>query len=117
MVGAARAAEAGYKEAMAGLPIACNPSALSSESFAVHQAEGRRLQSVTLERRELPDGWALRMPNDEETALACARWIIGERRCCPFFVFALEWGSEPYALWLRITGPEGAKEIVRAELR
>jgi hypothetical protein len=102
---------------MASLPIACDPNALSSESFAVHRAEGRRLQSLALERRELPDGWALRMPNDEEIALACASWIIDEGRCCPFFVFALEWGSEPDAVWLRITGPEGAKEILRAELR
>jgi len=102
---------------MVGLPIACNPSALTSESFAAHQAEGRRLQALALERRELPDGWALRMPDDDETALACARWIIRERRCCPFFVFALVWGSESDAVWLRITGPEGTKEILRAELR
>jgi hypothetical protein len=102
---------------MRKLPIACDPSAFaSSESFAAHMAEAKRLVALSRERLELGDGWSLRLPNDDATLLACAQWIVEERRCCPFFTFGLR--SEPGAdgLWLNITGPDGAKEVLRAEL-
>jgi hypothetical protein len=99
------------------LPVACDPSAFASaDSFAAHMTEGRRLLSLALERRELPDGWALRLPNDDGTLLSLVHWIVDERRCCPFFTFALDSEPLPGALWLRITGPEGAKDALRAEL-
>ena len=99
------------------LPVACDPSAFgSADVFAAHMTEGRRLLSRALDRRELPDGWALRLPNDDGTLLYNARRIVDERRCCPFFTFALDSEPLPGALWLRITGPEGAKDALRAEL-
>jgi hypothetical protein len=99
------------------LPVACDPSALPSiDSFAAHMAEGRRLLSLALERRELADGWALRLPNDDGTLLSAARWIVEERRCCPFLFFALECEPSPGGLWMRLTGPEGTKDVLRAEL-
>jgi hypothetical protein len=99
------------------LPVACDPSAFASaSSFAAHMTEGRRLLSLALDRRELPDGWALRLPNDDGTLLSVVRWIVDERRCCPFFTFGLDSEPLPGALWLRITGPEGAKDALRAEL-
>jgi hypothetical protein len=98
--------------------IACDPSAFSRyDEFAAHMAEGRRLLVLSLERGELPDGWALRLPNDDETLLSSARWIVDERRCCPFFTFGLR--SEPGAegLWIQITGPDGAKDVLNAEFK
>jgi hypothetical protein len=101
---------------MRSLPVACDPSAFNaSETFEAHMAESRRLLSLALERRELTDGWALRLPGDDDTLLSCARWILGERRCCPFFTFSLE-SQAAGDLWMRITGPDGAKEVLRAEL-
>jgi hypothetical protein len=102
---------------MRSLPVACDPAAFdSSDLFAAHLAEGRRLLSLTLERRELPDGWALHLPHEEDVLVACARWIARERRCCPFFTFSLTCEPDPEGLWMRITGPEGAKEVLRHEL-
>ena|SRR5580704_8531966 len=102
---------------MRNLPIACDPSAFASaDLFAVHLAEGRRLLSLALERRELADGWALRLPYAEDVLVASARWIARERRCCPFFTFSLECEPDPGGLWVRITGPEGAKDVLRNEL-
>jgi hypothetical protein len=54
-------------------------------------------------------------PIDDETLLSFARWTVDERRCCPFFTFAVEREPTPGALWVRITGPEWAKQIL-AEL-
>jgi hypothetical protein len=99
------------------LPVSCDPSAFpSAESFAAHMAEGRRLLSMALERLELTDGWALRLPNDDGTVLSLAQWIVGERRCCPFFTFSLKCEPSPGGLWMNITGPDGAKDVLRAEL-
>ncbi|MBI4409686.1 MAG: hypothetical protein HY561_08265 [Gemmatimonadetes bacterium] len=43
-------------------------------------------------------------------------FILFERGCCPFLRFELEF--EPGGpLWLRIRGPEGAKEFIAAEAR
>jgi hypothetical protein len=82
------------------------------DSFAAHVAEGRRLLSLALERMELTDGWALRFPSDDSTVVSLARWIVGERHCCPFFTFSLECQPAPGDLWMRITGPDGAKEVL-----
>jgi hypothetical protein len=102
---------------MRQLPLACDPSAFASaESFATHTTEGHRLLSLALDRREVADGWALRLPNDGDTLISIAHWIVDERRCCPFLTFGLECEPDPGGLWLRITGPEGSKDVLRAEL-
>ena len=98
------------------LPIACDSTAFgSADAFQHHMAEARRLLSLATERRELRDGWALRLPGDDATVLASAHWVLGERRCCPFLTFSLECNPER-DLWIRVTGPEGTKEVLRAEL-
>jgi hypothetical protein len=70
---------------------------------------------LATERRELADGWAVSLPGDDGTLLACAQWILGERRCCPFLTFTLE--CQPSReLQMRLTGPEGTREVLSAEL-
>jgi hypothetical protein len=102
---------------MRSLPIACEPGAFGSkESFAEHLAEGRRLIAASIERRELDEGWALRLPNTDESLLAFVRWSAAERRCCPFFTFGIERAPDPGPLWVRITGPDPAKTILTEAL-
>jgi hypothetical protein len=103
---------------MRPLPIACEPDAFGSrDAFEKHLAEGRRLVAAAAERRELEDGWALRLPNDDATMVDFVRWSVEERRCCPFFTFAIEREPDPGALWIRITGPAGAKAVLDAALQ
>jgi hypothetical protein len=45
-----------------------------------------------------------------------ARFIVNERKCCPFMDFELSITRESGPVWLRMTGPEGTREIVQAEL-
>jgi hypothetical protein len=98
---------------MVRLAIACDPESFhSQEVFAAHLAQGQRLLASSIERSELSDGWALRLPNDDDTFLAVAHWTVAERRCCPFFTFVLEREPIAGALWLRITGPHGAKLVL-----
>ena len=70
------------------------------------------LASLT-EREELADGYAFRLP--PSWLERAARWIAYERKCCPFFAFQMEVAGDG-DVWLRLTGPEGVKPFIVAEL-
>jgi hypothetical protein len=57
------------------------------------------------------------MPNDDGIMVALVHWRVDERRCCPFFTFAIEREHDPGGLWVRITGPTGAKAVLDAALQ
>jgi hypothetical protein len=69
---------------------------------------------VTLERTEVPDGYAFRLRADALEMVA--RFVANERKCCPFLTFELVVMAELGPLWLRMTGPEGTRAVLEAEL-
>jgi hypothetical protein len=95
-------------------PLACNRDALDAAARARRQELAAHLQTATQEVRERPDGYAFRYPAD--ALLVAAEFVALERRCCPFFRFALEAGPDGGPLWLAITGREGVKAFLVAEL-
>ncbi|MBI3797735.1 MAG: hypothetical protein HY268_12310 [Deltaproteobacteria bacterium] len=97
-------------------PIACDFSALTAEQRAHRQILARQMHAVTKEVRELPDGYAFRFSAEPELCLTLAEFITLERLCCPFFTFILELEREGGPLWLRLTGHEGVKQFLQAEL-
>jgi hypothetical protein len=98
----------------AGEDFACEMRALSGAERTLHGSLSRRLLTAVREKRELPDGYALQLPAG--MWLPAARWADLERRCCPFFAFELASATRGGPLWLRITGPPGAKAFMRDEL-
>ncbi len=96
-------------------PIACNLTALNKEQRKRHQTLTAELRGLVQEIRELPDGYALRLPADEATIQKAAEWITLERRCCPFLAFTLEVGRESGPLSLSLTGREGVKPFLKTE--
>lgn len=48
--------------------------------------------------------------------LRAAEFISLERLCCPFFGFALDVAPEGGALWLSLTGRDGVKPFIAAEI-
>lgn len=44
-------------------------------------------------------------------------FVRRERLCCPFLAFTLEVSPDRGPLLLRLTGAEGVKDYIRAELR
>jgi len=91
------------------IPVACDLSAITGEPVEAHARRSAYLfLQAAQERQELPDGYALRFSPDELPAIAA--FIESERKCCPFFTFTLEVLPGGGPLWLRITGPAGAKE-------
>ncbi|MCB0168435.1 MAG: hypothetical protein KDI79_29675 [Anaerolineae bacterium] len=95
--------------------LACDLTAIEMEQREQHIMETKRLFSLVQEARELPDGYALRLPNDTDTILSTAGFIVQERKCCPFIHFALELEAENGPLWLRLTGRDGVKPVLQAE--
>ena len=95
--------------------LACVPSSIPTAERSAHFALGRELlEGRAVERVALSDGYAVRFQPDDFEAVA--RFVANERKCCPFLTFelALEPASGP--LWLRMTGPEGTRAVLDAEL-
>ena len=96
--------------------LACNISALAPEQRAAHQALATQLfTEAAQETVALADGYALRFADERYDDLTA--FVANERRCCPFFTFVLEVTPDQGPLWLRITGPDGAKAILQDVLR
>jgi hypothetical protein len=45
-----------------------------------------------------------------------AEFIANERLCCPFFGFTVEVEPQGGALWLHLTGRDGVKSFIQAEV-
>jgi hypothetical protein len=97
--------------------LVCKLGALTAEESERQRELIKQFRAAVKEVKELKDGYAFRLPSDRPTVLATAEWITLERMCCPFFAFALELGPEEDAVWLKITGREGVKEIIRASIK
>jgi hypothetical protein len=96
-------------------PLACVPGAIPENERASHFALARRLlRTGAPSRRPISNGHEWRLPAN--TLIDAARFVANERLCCPFLRFdlVLEPGAEE--LLLRMTGPEGAREVLDAEL-
>ncbi len=95
--------------------IACVPGAIPKEERAAHFHLAKRLFSEIAEHREqLSDGYAFRFPADAIQEVA--RFVANERRCCPFMQFEISIAPNADSLSLRMTGPEGTRGVLDAEL-
>ena len=90
--------------------------ALSAEQRARRSALLARLKPQAEVLKETADGYALRLPTAVGVIAEAAEFAALERLCCPFFRFVLELEADGGPAWLRITGPEGAKQLLRDAL-
>lgn len=98
------------------LPVACDPAALDAGQRERKRLLQERLRADVEEVKELSEGYAFRHSSGPEVLLALAEFVALERLCCPFFDFGIEVESGGGPLWLRVTGGEEAKRVLRAEL-
>ncbi len=96
-------------------PFVCNMTELNEAQRARHHLIARELLLSVQELRELPDGYALRLPTDSSFILLAAEFITLERLCCPFFNFELQVEGAGGATWLCLSGEEGIKPFIREE--
>jgi len=97
-----------------GAGFTCNLESMTKAERVRHSALAAELFAAVQERRELANGYALRLP--AERWLAAARWADLERKCCPFFAFELDAAPGHGPLWFKITGGPGVKAFMKDEL-
>jgi len=98
-------------------PFYCNLKALTAAEREVHQRLSMRLAGSILHTVEIPEGYEFQVDSRRVSMKDLAAWTEFERRCCPFFDFILEWRRENGPVTLRLTGREGVKQFIRAEMR
>lgn len=97
-------------------PFACNMTAIAPEQRGAHVATIQKLFRSVQSKRELPNGFAFELPNDSEVLLTASEFISLERLCCPFFGFELQVEREGGSVWLSLTGRDGVKPFIMAEI-
>lgn len=97
-------------------PFACDMTAIALDQRGAHLTNMNKLFRAVEGLRELPNGYAFQLPNESEVLLTAAEFITLERLCCPFFGFGLEIEGEGGAVWLTLTGREGVKPFIMAEI-
>jgi hypothetical protein len=91
-------------------------TAIESASRAQHTALTVELFQAVETIYELPNGYAFRLHNETALLMKVAEFIANERLCCPFFGFTVEIEPEGGALWLHLTGRDGVKPFIQAEV-
>jgi hypothetical protein len=98
---------------MTGSRLVCHGDELFAAGRRRQVLRIERFQSSLQEVRELPNGFALRFEDDGSLFGRMAEWVRLESLCCPFLDFELRAEERSGPIWLRLTGPEGAKEFLR----
>ena len=64
---------------------------------------------------ELKNGYSIEF-SDTGVWVLVAEFVTLESKCCPFFKFALIWKAENVGVKIEITGRDGVKEFLKAEM-
>ncbi len=97
-------------------PFACDMNAIRPDQREAHLATIEKLFRSVESVREVANGYSFQLPNQSDVLLQVAEFISLERLCCPFFDFGLEVEREGGAVWLSLTGREGVKPFIIAEI-
>jgi hypothetical protein len=90
--------------------LACDLTAIPAAEAAGHRRALAAWRAATLATGEFDDGFAFEV--EPSALIDIAAFIAAERHCCPFFTFRVT--CAPGApLRFEITGPPGAKEVLR----
>lgn len=94
----------------------CYMTAIEPSERPRHVALIQELFNAAQSVDEIADGYVFRFRNETDVLLRCADFIAKERRCCPFFGFELAVEPEGGPVWLRLTGQDGVKPFIIAEI-
>ena len=74
-----------------------------------------QLKKQVIERKELANAYSYKFNGTDETLDKLTDFIKSERQCCDFFTFKLTVSNDSF-IWLEISGEDGVKEFITAEL-
>lgn len=99
------------------IPIACRMDALTPAERARSRTVREIVAKATSKTTELEAGYSFQLRRDASLFRDASEWITLETRCCPFLTFDLRWLPEDEgAPVLSITGPDGTKDFLSAEM-
>jgi hypothetical protein len=90
--------------------------ALEPAQRGPHLANANALFNDVSEIHELDNGYAFCFGSETKVLERLGQFIALERLCCPFFGFTVDVEPEGGQIWLRLTGRDGVKPFIRAEL-
>lgn len=90
--------------------------AIRPEERMQHASTTREVFRSVLAIRETEDGYTFLLPDDALILRIVGEFISRERLCCPFFIFTLTVNPERSEVILSLSGPEGIKPFIRAEV-
>jgi hypothetical protein len=94
----------------------CNIKALTPAERARHALLTHKLLAARTETVETEKGYELQYRAGSITLAELAEWAFTESKCCPFLDFHIDLENEGQLLCLRLTGREGIKAFIRADL-
>jgi hypothetical protein len=94
--------------------LACNLEAIPQARRAEHEEIAQHVFAAVQEMRELPTGYALRLPNESDMLQKVIAFISDERLCCPFFHFDLDIAANKGPVWLSLTGATDVKPFLQS---
>lgn len=74
------------------------------------------LKQKVLGKKELTNGYAYKFLGTDEILDELTAFIKTERACCDFFIFGLSISGDKSEAWLELTGADGVKDFITAEL-
>ena len=74
------------------------------------------VKGLVIERKETEKGVRYKFDGSDKTIDLLTSFIKTERLCCGFFDFDLSVGGEDSFVWLELSGPEGTKDFIEAEI-
>ena len=101
--------ESSATEGTAEIPIACS---LDKAQFEQRISLVGGLAAAAAERKAIINGFALRFRPKSGLVTQLASFVELERACCPFLTFRIDVRAGD-AVWLEVSGPVAAQEIIR----
>ena len=95
--------------------FACDLRALTAEQRARHKELRARLERVTTQVTEEPEGYTFEYAADIAPTTV-AEWVDLERKCCPFLRFTVDIPEDTGSLRLHVWGTAGVKAFLAAEM-
>jgi hypothetical protein len=93
------------------IPVACRLSTAELRARAATLLG--QFKSAVIATQELADGYAFRIPGDKKWIALVAELMAAERECCPFLTFELTAQPNMGPVTVRVTGPAGAKDLLK----
>ncbi len=96
-------------------PIACVIGALTEDEIQRHVELGKIIRKKKVSVSELENGYSIEFSDTDVWTMA-TEFVTLESRCCSFFSFTLVWEAENAGMRIEVTGREGTKEFLKAEM-